>query len=50
MHFQILFGIISIITVLALIIYKRQSVFNIVVYEAPNAAKIFDYQNPKNLS
>ena len=49
MHFYILFSLITISTILALIIYKRQSVFNIVVYEAPNAAKIFDYQNSKRI-
>ena len=32
---------------LILIIYKRYSVFNIVVYETKNANKIFDYQNSK---
>ena len=47
MHFQILFGLISITTILALIIYKRQSVFNIVVFKALNADKIFDYKNSK---
>jgi len=47
MHFQILIAIITITTILALVIYKRQSVFNIVVYEAPSATKVFDYQNSK---
>jgi len=47
MHFLILFTVITITTILALIIYKRQSVFNIVVYEASSATKVFDYQNSK---
>jgi hypothetical protein len=47
MHFQIFFAAISVITVLALVIYKRQSVFNIVVYEASSAKKVFDYQNSR---
>ena len=47
MYFQILFTVILITTILALVIYKRQSVFNIVIYEAPDANKVFDYQNSK---
>ena len=47
MHFLIFIVIITITTILALVIYKRQSVFNIVVYEAPSATKVFDYQNSK---
>lgn len=47
MYLQVIFAIILISALLTLIIYKRQSVFNIVVFEALNADKIFDYQDSK---
>jgi len=47
MFILIIFAIVIISVMLILIIYKRYSVFNIVVYETKNANKIFDYQNSK---
>jgi len=47
MFILIIFAIIIITVMLILIIYKRYSVFNIVVYDTKNANKIFDYQNSK---
>jgi len=47
MFILIIFAIVIISVILILIIYKRYSVFNIVVYETKNANKIFDYQNSK---
>jgi hypothetical protein len=47
MFVLIFFAVISILILISLVIYKRQSVFNIVVYETKRADKIFDYQSSK---
>jgi len=47
MFVLIIFAILIVSVLLILIIYKRYSVFNIVVYETKDANKIFDYQKSK---
>ena len=47
MFLLIIFASILMSILLILIIYKRYSVFNIVVYETPNANKIFNYHSSK---